>query len=155
MALASATNSINRNEVLNKLLLNADTENSNHVQPNDSKNNIKVAFAEGYLAANNSTDGKTGYASKFFKVSCRLSRINEMVFQRDSSFISDLHASCFLSGWCGSLNIVILGIEWLDHQVGRSYPIHLVLHRFNVSIYPFRYQVGYNWAHRSRSTLKI
>lgn len=72
--LAAATNPNHRNEALNKLLLNVDNtnNNNNNLQPGDQKVKIKVAFAEGYLAANNSAVGKTGVATKFLKVSCIL-----------------------------------------------------------------------------------
>lgn len=110
-ALAAATGSVNRNEVLNKLLLNADNENNNHLQPNDPKHNIKVAFAEGYLAANNTTDGKTGYAGKFFKVSGIPSRMQGHFSQHAICFcISDLYASYVLSGGWGPINIIVFGI---------------------------------------------
>lgn len=152
-ALAAATGSVNRNEVLNKLLLNADNENNNHLQPNDPKHNIKVAFAEGYLAANNSADGKTGFAGKFFKVSGISSRIQGNFSQRTiCSCISDLYASYVLSGGCGPINIIVFSIKWLYHQVGCTHLLSFVCEqRFNVDLScSFQYQVEYSWVRRSR-----
>lgn len=52
-----------RHETLNKLL--AQTDDSS-VAVDDQKQRIKIAFAEGYLAAN--TEDKLGIAAKFLKV---------------------------------------------------------------------------------------
>lgn len=52
-----------RNETLNKLLAQADDSTT---PGDDQKQRIKVAFAEGYLAAN--TEDKLGIAAKFVKV---------------------------------------------------------------------------------------
>lgn len=52
-----------RHETLNKLLAQADDAST---PTNDQKQHIKVAFAEGYLAAN--TEDKLGIAAKFVKV---------------------------------------------------------------------------------------
>lgn len=52
-----------RNETLNKLLAQAD---DSATPGDDQKQRIKVAFAEGYLAAN--TEDKLGIAAKFVKV---------------------------------------------------------------------------------------
>lgn len=122
IALATASGSINRNEVLSKLLLNADAESNSHLQPNDPKHNIKVAFAEGYLAANNTSDGKTGYASRFIKVSDDLHWASQTRFQF-TRFLSDVYASSILGCECGPLDIIVLGIEWLHHKVGWTHII--------------------------------
>lgn len=52
-----------RHETLNKLLAQADDAAT---PTDDQKQRIKVAFAEGYLAAN--TEDKLGVAAKFVKV---------------------------------------------------------------------------------------
>lgn len=52
-----------RNETLNKLLAQADDSST---PGDDQRQRIKVAFAEGYLAAN--TEDKLGIAAKFVKV---------------------------------------------------------------------------------------
>lgn len=53
-----------RNETLQKLL--TQTEYNNSSQSNDQKQSIKIAFAEGYIAAN-----KPGPTRKLFEVSIR------------------------------------------------------------------------------------
>lgn len=57
------TASKQRHETLNKLLAQADDTSA---AVDDQKQRIKVAFAEGYLAAN--TEDKLGVAAKFVKV---------------------------------------------------------------------------------------
>lgn len=52
-----------RHETLNKLLAQTDDTS---VAVDDQKQRIKIAFAEGYLAAN--TEDKLGIAAKFLKV---------------------------------------------------------------------------------------
>lgn len=52
-----------RHETLNKLLAQADDSTTT---VDNQKQHIKVAFAEGYLAAN--TEDKLGIAAKFVKV---------------------------------------------------------------------------------------
>lgn len=52
-----------RHETLNKLLAQTD---EGSVAVDDQKQRIKIAFAEGYLAAN--TEDKLGIAAKFLKV---------------------------------------------------------------------------------------
>lgn len=52
-----------RHETLNKLLAQTDVGT---VAVDDQKQRIKIAFAEGYLAAN--TEDKLGIAAKFLKV---------------------------------------------------------------------------------------
>lgn len=54
-----------RHETLNKLLSQAETDDS-ATTIDSQKQRIKVAFAEGYLAAN--TEDKLGVAAKFVKV---------------------------------------------------------------------------------------
>lgn len=54
-----------RNETLNKLIMSAQADDS-LTPSDDQKQRIKVAFAEGYLAAN--TEDKLGIAAKFVKV---------------------------------------------------------------------------------------
>lgn len=58
-----ATASKQRHETLNKLLAQTDDGTT---PPDSQKQRIKVAFAEGYLAAN--TEDKLGIAAKFVKV---------------------------------------------------------------------------------------
>lgn len=59
----TTTASKQRNETLNKLLAQTD---DGTVTVDDQKQRIKIAFAEGYLAAN--TEDKLGIAAKFLKV---------------------------------------------------------------------------------------
>lgn len=64
--LSSTVSASNRNEALTKLLVQAD---NTHTQPTDQKERIKVAFAEGYLAANNTDEHKSSRTvAKLFKV---------------------------------------------------------------------------------------
>lgn len=73
----NAAASKQRNETLNKLLTQADDTST---PGDDQKQRIKVAFAEGYLAAN--TEDKLGIAAKFVKVqeiSCHLSSCHTYV----------------------------------------------------------------------------
>lgn len=55
-----------RHETLNKLLSQAETDDGAATTIDGQKQRIKVAFAEGYLAAN--TEDKLGIAAKFVKV---------------------------------------------------------------------------------------